>query len=388
MKRKSKIAWSVVILGLALVLAFAFRPKPISVELGRVVHGPLQESLREEGKTRMHDRFTLAASVTGKLRRIALHPGDCIATGQVVARMDPAPIDPRQTAILEARLEAARASQSEADALVARASSNYEQMASDLQRARKLFEQGVSSQESFEKVSSAETATANQLQAAQSRQDSASHQVEEAKAALAQFPDLKAPPIDVISPVTGCVLRLVEQSERVLAAGAPILEIGYSPRLEVVADFLTEEAVKIRPGMSALIEDWGGDKPLPARVRTVEPGGFTKISALGVEEQRTNVILDFTDGSANLADAYRVEARVITWQDTDVLKVPSSAVFRSGEDWTLFEASGEAARRRIVKLGHQSDREMEILEGVEVGARVVLHPSPELKDGSRITVRE
>jgi NAD(P)-dependent dehydrogenase (short-subunit alcohol dehydrogenase family) len=161
-------------------------------------------------------------------------------------------------------------------------------------------------------------------------------------------PDL---PVPIKSPIDGRILKLLEQSERVLSPGAPIIDIGYTPKLEIAADFLTADAVKIRPGMDAIIDDWGGDKPLSARVRVVEPGAFTKVSALGVEEQRVNVILDFTQGSTNLADAYRVETRVITWQGSSVLKVPSSAVFRSGEEWAVFTVSDGVAHHKIVKLG-------------------------------------
>lgn len=336
----------------------------------------------------MHDRFALAATVAGKLRRIELHPGDCVEAGMAVARIDPAPIEPRQEAVLQARLKAARAAQSEADALVARAKTEHDQAVSDLGRARRLFEQGVSAKESLERFTSAEMASAKQLEAAQSRSQAASHQVEEATAALMNHTGDSAQPVILTAPVSGCVLRLLEQSEKVVTPGMPILEIGYSPKLEVVSDFLTEDAVKIRSGMPALIEDWGGERPLKARVRMVEPGAFTKVSALGVDEQRVNVVLDFTDGSANLADAYRVEVRVITWQATNVLKLPSSALFRSGEEWAFFEMLGNTAAKRTIRVGHRSDREMEILAGTEEGRKVILHPTAELQDGSRVRLRD
>jgi len=179
---------------------------------------------------------------------------------------------------------------------------------------------------------------AKQLDAAKSRAKAAAYQVVEAQAALlTQTSGQSDLPVPVTSPVGGRILRLLERSERVVVAGTPIVEIGFTPRLELVADFLTRDAVKISPGMGAIIDDWGGDKPLRARVRMVEPGAFTKVSALGVEEQRANVVLDFLEGSDKLEDAYRVEVRVITWESPDVLKVPSSAVFRSGTSWAVFK---------------------------------------------------
>jgi HlyD family secretion protein len=314
-----------------------------------------------------------------------LHAGDSVRTGEVVASIDPAPIEARQTVVLRARLEAARAAQREADALVGRAQAEHDQAAFDLDRAKKLFEQGVSSKESLEKASTVAGSAAKQLEATKSRAQSAAHQVEEATAALmTQTNDRQDLPVAVKSPIDGRILKLLEQSERVLVPGAPILEIGYTPKLEIVADFLTSDAVKIRPGMDAIIDDWGGDRPLPARVRVVEPGAFTKVSALGVEEQRVNVILDFTEGSANLADAYRVEVRVITWRGSNVLKVPSSAVFRSGEEWALFAVSNGVAHHKIVKLGHGGDDEIEVIDGLNAGDSVAIHPSSDVKEGARV----
>jgi len=388
MKKRTKIAWTLAAAVIIGGLIFVFRSNPIAVETATVRRGTLQATIDEEGKTRMHDHFVLAATVGGKLRRIQLHAGDSVRTGQVVAWIDPAPIEARQTVVLQARLQAARAAQREADALVGRAQAEYDQAASDLDRARKLFEQGVSSKESLEKASTFAGSAAKQTEAAKSRAQSAAHQVEEATAALmTQTNDEQDLPMPVKSPIDGRILKLLEQSERVLPPGAPIIEIGYTPKLEIAADLLTADAVKISPGMEAIIDDWGGDKPLPARVRVVEPGAFTKVSALGVEEQRVNVILDFTQNSANLADAYRVEVRVITWQGSNVLKVPSSAVFRSGEEWAVFTVSNGVAHHKIVKLGHHGDYEIEVIEGLNETDSVVIHPSPDLKDDVRVVQR-
>lgn len=387
MKRRNKIALAIVAAVVVVGLVLAFRPKAISVEMVAIKKGSIQETLDEEGKTRMHDRFILASAVAGKLRRIQLHAGDHLRSGEVLAWIDPAPIEPRQTAVLQARLEVARAAKREADALVGHAQAQHDQAASDLTRSKKLFDQGVSSKESLEKADSLAAASAKQLEAARSREQAAAHQVEEATAALMNEGDNhESVPVAVRSPIDGRILRLLEQSEKVLAPGTPIAEIGYTPKLEIVADFLTADAVKIHPGMDAIIEDWGGDRPLHARVRVVEPGAFTKISALGVEEQRVNVILDFTEDSANLADAYRVEVRVITWEDSDALSVPASAVFRTNEKWAVFRVSTGLAHRTLVKLGHQGSYETEVLEGLNVGDLIILHPSPDVQEGARVKV--
>jgi HlyD family secretion protein len=184
------------------------------------------------------------------------------------------------------------------------------------------------------------------------------------------------------------VLRIPDKSERVVASGAPLVVVGDPSQLEVVIDLLSTEAVKVKPGMPVLLEAWGGEHPLQARVRVVEPLAFTKVSALGVEEQRVNVIADFVDPPGPLGDAYRVEARVVLWIGDDVLKVPVSAVFRRGDNWCVFVVEGRRARRRDVELGHRGQLEVEILAGVKAGERVVRHPSNEVEDGRRVRITE
>jgi HlyD family secretion protein len=384
MKKRTRFITVLAVLLVIAGLVLAFRPKAITVETAAVVRGRLQETVEEEGKTRMHDHFVLAAPVAGKLRRIEFHAGDSVKAGQVITLIDPLPIEPRQTAVLQARLEAAQAGQREADALVGQAQAQNDQAGIDLERTRKLFDQEVTSKEALDRANSLASSTARQLDAAKSRAKAAAYQVVEAQAALltqtSGQPGLPAP---LTSPVAGRILRLLELSERVVVAGTPIVEIGYTPRLEVVADFLTQDAVRISPGMAAIIDDWGGDRPLPARVRMVEPGAFTKISALGVEEQRANVVLDFLETSDKLEDAYRVEVRVITWENADVLKVPSSAVFRSQADWAVFKLEKGKARKASVQLGHRGTFEIEVLQGLAAGDIVITHPGADIKDGVR-----
>ncbi|MDE3188914.1 MAG: efflux RND transporter periplasmic adaptor subunit [Acidobacteriota bacterium] len=385
MKRRTQIVLLVVALLVAAGVAMLFRPAPVPVQTVQVQRGPLQEIVEEEGKTRMHDHFVVAATVTGNLRRVDLHAGDRVRAGQTLAWIDPAPIDPRQGAVLQARLQAARAAQQQADALAGRAKADAAQAEKDLMRGRELHQNGVISNEALDKAMTLDEAARKQLQAALSGAEAAAYQVEEAKAALLVHQNGNSNlPTAIVSPVDGNVLRLIEQSERVVGPGTPIIEIGYSPRLEIVSDFLTRDAVRIRPGMPVLITDWGGDTPIPARVRMIEPGGFTKISALGVEEQRVNVICDFTGDSHGMEDGYHVETRVIVWEGKDVLLVPSSAVFRSSGDWAVFVVRDGRAHKTIVQIGHRGEVNWEALAGLQPGDHVIAHPSADVDDGVRV----
>ena len=387
MKRRTKTISALAMIIVFAAVVLAFRPKPVPVQVATADIGPLQQTVDEEGKTRMHDHFTLASNVAGQLRRVEWHAGDRVRAGDIITWVDPTPIDPRQTAVLQARLDAARASERQAGADVGRAQAENDQATIELERTRKLFDHGVASREAYDKAIHSAAAAAKQLEAAKSGAESAAYQVKEADAALrSQSSADISLPVPLKTPVAGRILRLIEQSERVISAGAPIVEIGYTPKLEVVADFLTQDAVKISPDMDAIVDDWGGDKPLRARVRVVEPGAFTKISALGVEEQRANVVLDFVDSSEKLADAYRVEVRVITWQGASVLKVPSGALFRTGRDWEVFKIENGRARRTPVQVGHRGAFETEIVAGVKAGDVLIVHPSSEIEDGVRVSV--
>jgi HlyD family secretion protein len=389
-KNMRKLVLVAAVAGVAVLLVLAFRPAALDVDIAAVRRGALQETLEQEGKTRMHDSFVLASPVAGRLKRIELHAGDPVKVGEIVATIDPVPLEPQQRAALEARLQTAQELEREAAARVQRAEADSSQAKADLERATKLAAEGVIAREALEKAQTADKTANKELDAALFKSKAAASQVEEAKAALlataAQDPaGIKT--VYLRSPVPGRILRLIEQSERVVGQGTPVVSIGYTPRLEIVADYLTTDAVKISPGMPALVEEWGGSKPIGARVRLVEPGAFTKISALGVEEQRVNVVLDFVSAPEQLGDAYRVEVRVITWQSPSVLKVPLSALFRRGDDWNVFIAETDRASRRNVKIGHRSDLEAEVLDGLREGERVIVHPGNELTDASRIRIR-
>lgn len=385
MKRRRQFVFLLIVLLLGAALAFIFRPASVPVQTAVVTNGTLQETVEEEGKTRMHDHFTIAATVAGKLRRIQLDAGDTVRENEIVAWIDPAPIDPRQQAVLQARLQTARAGQKQAEALAARADADFAQAQKDLARALQLFQHGIISQEARDKAATQDALTAKQAQAAGSALQAAQSQVEEARSALLVFHSGPSNlPTAIRAPVTGRVLRLFEKSERVVTPGMPLLEIGFAPRLEIVSDFLTRDAVRIKPGMPALITDWGGAQDIPARVRLVEPGGFTKISALGVEEQRVNVICDPIGPTDGLEDAYHVNVRVIVWHGTHVLKVPASAIFRFQNDWAVFLIKNGRAHRTIVQIGHRGNIDWQVTAGLKPGDRLIVHPGAEIDDDVRV----
>lgn len=383
-------------LAVALLAWVVWRPAPIRVDVGLVRRGALQVTVDEEGETRVRQRYVVAAPTTGRVLRIDLDEGDPVKAGELVARIQAAPLDPRDRAAAEARLESAEANQKAADARVSLAKATREQAQRSSQRAERLRQAGTLSAEALEQAQLELTRARREYEAAQFASDAARHEVEAARAALiAAYEDQtppggdedackKTPCVDVRAPVAGKVLRVREESERIVTAGTPLLEIGNPDALEIVVDVLSEDAVRIHPGAPVLIEDWGGGHPLHARVRRVEPSAFTKVSALGVEEQRVNVIADFVDPPSGLGDGYRVEARIVVWQGDDVLQVPTGALFRTGDTWSVFVVQGGVARLRRVEIGHRSSAAAEVSKGLEAGERVVLHPSDRIHDGSRV----
>jgi HlyD family secretion protein len=387
-----------ILLGSGLALAAAafviFRPRPIPVDVAAAARGPLQATIDEEGETRVRDRFLIAAPVAGRLERIALDEGDAVQAGAVLARMHPLPLDRRAYAEGSARLEAAEAQKREADARVAQARAGLKQARRAAERARRLAAAGTISAEELDLAELTEATREKELEAALFAADAADHTVQAARAALlapgsddtvAVCGESQEPCIEIRSPVSGRVLRVREESERVVTVGAPLLEVGDPGRIEVVVDVLSTDAVKVQPGAAVLIEDWGGEQPLHARVRLVEPSGFTKVSALGVEEQRVNVLADLLDAPASLADGYRVEARIVVWESPEVLKIPASTLFRHGGQWSVFVVEAGRARRRAIEAGHRNAAEVEVLAGLNGGEPVVLHPSDLVADGARVS---
>ncbi len=370
-------------------IAWGFVPDPIVVEVSAVQRGALQVTADEDGETRAQDRYVVSAPVAGRVSRIELHEGDALRVGQAVTQLWPLPLSARERQEQLARIAAAEALTREANERVRHAAADYQQAKRERQRVDNLVREGFISPQGGEQARVMEATSGNELQAARFHARSARADAQVARAALLALDGSRgetAAAILVRSPVDGKVLRIPDKSERVVGPGTPLVVVGDPTQLEVVIDLLSTEAVKVKPGMPVLLEGWGGERPLNARVRLVEPLAFTKVSALGVEEQRVNVIADFVDPPGPLGDAYRVEARVVLWSGDDVLKVPVSALFRRGENWSVFVVEGGRARRRDVEVGYRGTLEAEIVRGVNAGEQVVRHPSNDLEDGRRVLV--
>jgi HlyD family secretion protein len=370
--------------GAAAYAAVALRPQPVLVETAPATRGSLRVSVDEDGETRIHHRYVVAAPVAGRLQRITLHPGDPVTAGSAVARLDPLPLDPRSRQQAEARLAAAEASQREADALVRRERAALDQARRTLQRLERLAREQVIAADALDVARTAARTAESDLEGARFRARAAAFNTANSRAALLETGTSGVVP--VLAPITGRVLRLCEECEKVVAAGTPLLELGDPGELEVVVDVLSSDVVQIWPGAPMLLDSGSGR--LRARVRTVEPSGFTKVSPLGVEEQRVNVIGQFVDPPGNLGDRFRVEAQIVVWEGGEVLKVPSGALFREGEVWAVFTVENGKARRRPVEVGHRNPDEAEILSGLRPGEMVIVHPSDAVEEGVRVARRE
>lgn len=382
--------------GAALValLLMGFWPKPIAVEVARAVRAPLQVSVDDEGQTRVKNRYIVSSPVAGQLRRIDWKPGATVEAGTtVLAVLETAGadlLDARSLAQAEARASAASANREQADAVVARARANAALAHADLERAKQLFERGGISRQEMEQATMRDTAAAEEGRAASFAFQVAIHEEAQARALLVRGkPESNAAsePLRVTSPVSGKVLRVFQESERLVPAGFPLLEVGDPTDLEARIEVLSRDGVAIRPGATAWLDQWGGREPLRARVRLVEPSAFTKISALGVEEQRVYVIADIVDPverRPTLGDAYRVEARVLLWEGENVLQVPAGALFQRGNDWHTYVVEGGHARERPVTVGHSNGLQTEITGGLAEDTSVIVYPGDRIADGVRV----
>jgi HlyD family secretion protein len=350
------------------------------------------------GETRVTNLYVVSAPVTGELLRVPLKPGDRVAAGSTlvgrIQPIDPAPIDARATAQAEANVRALTAQLAAARSRVREAEAEYRLAQRESARIDALAPRGFVSQVTVDRARTARDRIGSAVAEARQSAEAAQHGLAAARAALivsdARVGGRGA--TTVTAPVSGFVLRVPQESERVVVAGTPILEIGDPDRLEIVTDLLSADAVRVRPGAPVTIEDWGGDRPLHGRVRLIEPYGFLKVSALGVEEQRVNVVIDFLDSRqalVRLGHGYRATVRIATWSAPNVLRVPVSALFRNGESWAVFAVDDDGrARLRPVEIGHIGDRLAEVKAGLAQGQRVVLHPSDRVSDGVRVRRRE
>lgn len=395
---KRALAWAVavaVVLGLA---AMIFAPTAVEVDVATVERGPLEVTLDHEGKTRVRERFVVSAPVDGQILRIELEPGDPVQAGKTALvtflPAEPAPLDARTRSELRARVEAARASLEQAEAERQRAEAERDFAATEHRRTNRLAETGLATREALDASETRARSGRDAAQAAQAAVRAAEGELQAARARLEIGPTGSTKPdrqvLTLRSPADGVILRRMHESQTVVRAGEPLLELGDPSRLEVVADYLSRDAVRIRPGMPARIEKWGGDRPLSGTVSRVEPSGVLKVSALGVEEQRVNVIVAFQDPRTAwkaLGDAYRVETRIVIWREADVLKAPSSSLFRHGEGWALFRVRDGKARLATVEVGERGALEAQILSGASAGDTVIAYPSDTVSDGTRVSPR-
>jgi HlyD family secretion protein len=304
----------------------------------------------------------------------------------------PTLLDARSRAEAQAAFAAAQSVVGRARAEEQRARAALELARSQLERERALDASGLTARQSLEAKQTAVVTAEESLRAATFAAAAARADLEQARARL-QPSTLEAGGriLPVLAPVDGVVLRRFRESESVVPAGEPLVEIGDPSHLEIVSDLLSTDAVRVKPGMRVSVEEWGGPEPFGAKVERVEPFGFTKVSALGVEEQRVNVIIDLDDDRAAwkaMGDGYRVEVRIAVWEADDVVKVPTSALFREGRQWAVYVVEGGRARRASVTLGQRTNTEAEVLGGLREGQQVVLHPPDTLTDGSRVALRE
>lgn len=388
----------VLALAVASFIGYAFVPKPVGVDLAPVTRGLLRVTVDEDGKTRIRERFEVSSPLAGKMSRITLKAGDRVEAARtlltVLEPTDPAFLDARAHAEAEARLREAEKGPPEAEQRLKEARLAYEFASRDVARHRGLVGQGVSAQQFEDMLLKEQTAQAR-LRAAELFRQMADFRLELARAAFVRMRE-RSPGepngsrLEVRAPIDGAVLRVFQESTTITTPGQKLIELGDPTDLECVIDVLSADAVKIRPGARAFLEHWGGPQPLNGRVRLVEPSGFLKISALGVEEQRVNVIIDLVDPPEQrrtLGDAYRVEARIVIWEEGDVLKVPASARFRHGDGWAVFVASGGYAVLQPIKAGESNGLEVQVLDGLEEGEQVVVHPSDKIKDGVKVQPR-
>ncbi len=366
---------------LAALIIAGFYPRPVPVETAVVARGAIRATVNEEGKTRISQRYVVSSPIPGQLRRIPFKAGALVKASEtvlaVVDPLTPTMLDARTRALAEARRESARAN---AD----RARVAEEFAASELKRAQALFAEKALSVQDLENVQWREAAAAKDFVAAESA-------LREAEAQLTEFALIdsgqRLPPVEIKAPVTGQVLRVFEESSRAVTVGTPLLEIGDPKDLEVVVEVLSRDGAVILPGARAELHQWGGPQPLDAVVRLVEPSAFTKISALGVEEQRVNVVADIVtpvEQRLGLGDAFRVEARIVTHEVTNTLKVASGALFRRQGGWAAFVVRDGRARVQNVGVGVSAAAETEIVSGLAEGASLVLYPGDRVRDGQRV----
>lgn len=387
-----RILGLVVAVGIVAMIAYAAVPKPIPVDVATAERSAMTVTVDEDGRTRVKDRYVVSAPLSGNLARLELEAGDDVEAGSVIARIVPlAPplLDDRSKATSEARVAVAAAARQQAAAQLERAKVAKAYADKEVARVKDLVESGALPRQHLDDLELRQRTADADYTSAQFASRVAAFEVEMARAALGGSRGDGDDHVTVEAPVNGKVLRVMRQSAGAITAGAPLLELGDPRALEVVVDVLTRDAVAIEPGALVYIERWGGDR-LEGTVRRIEPSAFTRMSSLGVEEQRVNVVIDLTvpeERWTALGDGYRVETRIVVWRSDEVLQVPASSVFRHGDGWAVFALKDGLAHLTPVIIGRRNGRSVQITEGLEDGARVVVHPGAQVVDAVSVEVR-
>lgn len=389
------IFWSILAVLLAAALTYAFWPRAIPADLAQVTRGPLSVSIDEEGETRVKDMFVVSAPVSGELERVTLEPGDHVIENEtIIATIKPTVppvLDQRTQAQLRAAVGSARAAISVAESDLERLTANYRLAKTERDRGQLLFEGNVISKAAFDRLN-AETETLDAaVHAAEAAVRMRRSELQMARSAL--MPSVsssgKNGDVQLVSIVDGLVLKVIRESAGPIIQGAPLVEIGDPLDTEIVVDLLSEDAVAVSPGDQVIVSGWGGD-PLQGKVRIVEPYAFTKISALGIEEQRVNVVIDLVDlapAANRLGHGYRVDIAIVVWRDDDVLSVPMTALFKQGSEWSAYVLKEGRASLQTLELGRMNGRRAQILSGLTEGDTVIEHPSNRIEQGVSVKDR-
>ncbi len=373
-------------------IAYSFRIQPLDVDWSTVSRGALEVTVNEDGRTRIREKYTVSTPLAGQLQRVVLNPGDPVSAGETllatILPTDPDLLDPRNRASAAARVKASEAGVSRSEANAAAAKAAMDSAKSMLERRLRLRQGEATFDQAVEDAQMLARMRSEELRSAEFAREIAKFELELAQAALVRTTPGDDPTgaswhLDVISPIQGTILRVFQESASVLPAGTPLMEIGDPHDIELEVDVLSTDAVKIAPGAQMHIEHWGRETMLDARVRIIEPGAFTKVSALGVEEQRVNIIGDLVSPvPEQFGDRFRFEARIVTWRGEDALKVPTSALFRHGTDWAVFVVDvAQTAHRKIIKIGHRNSDEAEVLDGLTEHDQVIIFPSDQVAEG-------
>lgn len=371
-------------------------PKSVQVETVAVAKGRFVASVDEDGKTRVRQRYVVAAPLAGRLTRVRLKAGDPVAVEDVVATILPPPaplLDPRARREAEERLGAAEAALERAKAVVERARAQTENAKAELDRTRTLTGSGASTVQALERAELAQRVADRELRAAEFLNHAAEHELAQATALLGRYRDgvdAPAEPWNVTAPVTGVLLRVVQESATVVPSGAPLIEVGDPRDLEIVTDVLSTDAVEIRPGAEVAIEHWGGAGALSGRVRRIEPAAFTKVSTLGVEEQRVNVLIDVLSPPqqwTGLGDGYQVDTRITVFTQDDIEIIPAGALFRRDDGWSVYVAVEGRAQPRAIELLRRSRGFAAVRSGLSPGERVIVYPSDQISPGVRVELK-